>query len=95
MDPSGLVAGEVDHPGQLLGATRSRVAMVPDVLVEPQGPDPGEPGLIACPPFEDGLDRTPRPRASATTPHTGQPISCGGVETVTVTRVGPHSTLLT
>src|SRR5665647_723666 len=39
--------------------------------------------------------RTCRPRPTATTPHAGQPISCHGVETVTVMPVGPRSTCST
>ena len=39
--------------------------------------------------------RRRRPRPTATTPQAGQPISCHGVETVTVSDVGPRSTCST
>jgi hypothetical protein len=43
-----LVAGQVDHPGQLLRAARDDVDVVPDVLVDTEDrhlPEPGRVGI--------------------------------------------------
>jgi len=59
-----LVSGEVDHPGELLGATPALVLgpgrdVVPDVLVDPQCGDVLEPGLVCGHRLEQRLDRAP------------------------------------
>ena len=42
MNTSLLVAGHVDHAGQLLRPTLARVDVVPQVLIDPQRGHPGE-----------------------------------------------------
>lgn len=43
---SGSIAAEVDHPGELPRASLERVEVLPDVLVNIEGGDPVEPGLV-------------------------------------------------
>ena len=68
-----LVTGQVDHAGQLFRATLDRADVVPDVLVDPEGGDAGEPGLILRRGGQDRPDRGPHrlPRRAELTGHPG------------------------
>ena len=76
-----LVAGEIDHAGELLRAASALVDrlggdVVPDVFVDAQRGDPGEAGLVGGGGFKDRLDRSPqRPPGAAELP--GHPLDRG------------------
>lgn len=43
-----LLTGEIDHPGQLFRPSGPGVDVVPDVLIDPERADPGEPGPVGA-----------------------------------------------
>ncbi len=55
----GAVAAQVDHAGQLLRAALAGVDVMPDVLVDAEGGDALEPGLIGREPHQFGFDCPP------------------------------------
>lgn len=65
----GAVAAEIDHPGQLLRAALSGVDVMPDVLIDAEGGDVLEPGLVLSQFDQLGLDGPPHrlPRRSELT----------------------------
>lgn len=67
-----LVAGEVDHPGQLFRAALAGVDVMPDVLVDAEGGDVLEPGLVGRELDELGFDGPPH-RLPRRAELTGQP----------------------
>lgn len=85
---SGLVTGQVDHPGQLLRAALTHVTVVPDVLIDPQGRHTGEPGRVTGQTFELGLDRAPQRRPADLQP-AGEP-SDRGVLAAQLSDCPPH-----
>lgn len=52
-----LVAGQVDHPGQLLRALFQRAHVVPHVLIDAKGLNPVEPGRIGVQHLQQRPDR--------------------------------------
>ena len=81
-DASLLVAGEIDHAGELLRPAPALVDglggdVMPDVFVDAQRGDAGEAGLVVGGGFKDRLDGSPqRPPGAAELP--GHPLN-GGV----------------
>src|SRR5690606_36389479 len=66
---SGAVATEIYHPGQLLRTALAGVDVMPDALVDAEGGDILEPGLVGREPLQLGLVGTPhrRPRRAELT----------------------------
>jgi hypothetical protein len=56
------LAGQVDHPGQLLRSPLGRVDVVPHVLIHPEGGHPGEAGLVLGRGLQQRPDRAPHGR---------------------------------
>jgi len=75
-----LVTAQVNHRGQLLGATLGRVAVVPDVLVDPQRRHAVEPCRVGREADQLGLDRAPKRRPPDPEP-AGQPGDRGVLTT--------------
>jgi hypothetical protein len=59
VDASVLVTSHVDHPGEFLGAALAGADVMPQVLIHPEGGDPGEAGLVGGGAGEDRLDAGP------------------------------------